>query len=86
MFVETNSESFTPPPPGNVKKILKIFLILERPPNRRQTILKFRFPPIEVGETPIPQIFHNPKRERGTHEGRRRERRKSIPHLRFGLG
>jgi len=30
--------------------------------------------------------FLNPTRERGTHEGIRRERRKSIPHLRFGLG
>jgi hypothetical protein len=25
-------------------------------------------------------------RERGAHEGKLRERRKSIPHLRFGLG
>jgi hypothetical protein len=29
--------------------------------------------------------YHNPTRERGTHEGRGRERRKSIPRLRFGL-
>jgi hypothetical protein len=29
--------------------------------------------------------YHNPTRERGTREGTRRERRKSIPHLRFGL-
>jgi hypothetical protein len=30
--------------------------------------------------------YPNPTRERGTNEGRRRKRRKSIPHLRFGLG
>lgn len=29
--------------------------------------------------------YRNPTRERGTLEGRRRERRKSIPRLRFGL-
>jgi hypothetical protein len=28
---------------------------------------------------------HNPKRERGTQEGRRRKGHKSIPHSRFGL-
>jgi len=33
-----------------------------------------------------PQNYHNPTRERGTHEGRRRKRRKSIPRSRFGLG
>ncbi len=29
--------------------------------------------------------YPNPTRERGTHGGTRRERRKSIPRLRFGL-
>jgi len=29
--------------------------------------------------------YHNPTRERGTQEGTRRERRKPIPNLRFGL-
>jgi hypothetical protein len=29
--------------------------------------------------------YHNPTREQGTQEGKYRERRQSIPHLRFGL-
>ena len=33
----------------------------------------------------FPGDDHNPTRERGTHEGRRRERRWFVPLLRFGL-
>ena len=54
---------------------------------RREITLEVAFLAVAIARSQcFARDYHNPTRERGTHEERRRKRRKSIPRSRFGLG